>query len=202
MRLLARSLLALVPMLLLACAMRPPAEVQAALSVSPDLAAQSPSDVAVMPVQDATTERRAQPYVEEIREELARTLVRRRYAPLAARLVDAALSGQPKAASVTDVAVLSSHVGRFSEDAILGVRIQWWDETQIMATGRLRLTADVTMISSKDRKVLWSGSFSADVKAGGEGPAPLDRVERIRDASLRFSQQLGEQLPARRMDGR
>lgn len=183
---------------LCACVQRPPADVQSSVIAAPDLYTVNPADIAVMPVEDATPDRRVTPHLDLIRQEVAKSLVGRLYSPLTARAVDAQLATDPLRGTVTDATLLGKVAGRFGEDAVLGLRITQWDESKIMATNRIQFSADVTMVDAKGKRTLWSGNFTGDVKAGGSGPAPLDRDEKVRSAAIGFAQELISRLPSRK----
>jgi hypothetical protein len=178
-----------------------PARIQPALHASPRLLAASPADIAVLPVEDATPDRRAEPVLVTMREANNQELVERRYSPLAAGRVDAALGtgGSNRRGGVIDAAWLGSLAGKAQEDALLGIRVTRWDTSSLMANARVRFAADVTMIDSKTKETLWSGNVDGDVKAGGDGAAPLDPAERARDAARRFGHELIQLLPRRRL---
>lgn len=188
--------------LLVACMADPP-RVQPSLHASPRLATTGPADIAVLPIEDATPDRKAEPVLVTIREAINEELVERRYSPLAAGRVDSALgtgtNSVPRRGAVVDAAYLGSLAGKAKEDALLGIRITRWDTSSLMANARVRFGVDVTMIESRSKEILWSGTVDGDVKAGGDGAAPLDPAERGRDASRRFARELIQLLPRRRM---
>lgn len=171
------------------------------LDVSTDLYAVNPSDIAVLPVEDATPDQAASAVVDQIRSEISQALVHRLYAPLSSKKVDEALAeaGADKSTvSVTDAGWLKSIAGKCGEDATLSVRITEWDRSSLMSNGRVRFTADVSMMSEKSPNPLWSGLFKGEVKAGGSGPAPMDRAARENSAASELAEALIKRLPRRR----
>lgn len=187
--------------LLAACINTPASDVQSSLNAAPELYSSHPTNVAILPVEDATPDRRATPHLDQMRSAVARSLVRQLYSPLGPRAVDAPLateaSAQQKPMSVTNAATLQRVAGKFNEDAILGVRVDSWDESSLMADNKVRFSADVALIDSKTKKMLWSGHLNGMVKAGGFGPAPLDRDEKARSAVEEFGWALVQRLPSR-----
>jgi hypothetical protein len=169
---------------------------------SVDLIASNPVDVAVMPIEDATPGNAAEPVLGEIRDSVAAQLVTRLYSPIALAAIDRATPRDASSAgrthSVVDPAWLATVAGRYQEDAVLGIRITRWDKSSLMANAKVRFAADLTMIGSRDRKILWSGSVEGEVKAGGRGPAPLDGRERELSAGRQFAEQVIALLPKRR----
>jgi hypothetical protein len=183
-----------------ACDTKPPADVQSSLSTSPDFHVANPTDIAVLPVEDSTPDRRAAPHLDTIRSELVLALVRQRYSPLAVRAVDgqfAAEAASIKKAGVTAPASLQRVAGKFGEDAVLGVRVDSWDESSLSVDNELRFSSDVALLDSKSKKMLWSGHLNGRVKAGGFGPAPLDPEEKARSAAREFAAALIERMPRR-----
>jgi len=183
---------------LTACQSRPPVELSPSLVASPDLSSRSPVNVAVLPVEDATPGQVLEPYLGQLRDDIAFALGRRLYSPLAISMVDAKISPQQVGAgSTVDAAFVKGFAGECEEDAILGVRMTRWDERSIMDDGRVSFAAEVLMLAT-DGARLWSGRVDGSVKAGGDGPAPLARQARSRSAISVFAQALIEQLPKRR----
>lgn len=188
---------------LTACQAKPP-QLYPSLEASTELLAANPSDIAVLPVEDATEERTAKAMLGLIRTEIALALVQRMYSPLAPAAVDEVLAAQPTAApttSVVDAAWLHSVGGKFGEDATLALRITQWDATSLMATGRVRFAVDVSLMAPGGTSPLWGGELRGEVKAGGEGPAPRDRAGRSRAAAVQFAAELIRLMP-RRVRGR
>ena len=178
-----------------------PADVQSSLSASPELYATNPTNIAVLPVEDASPDRRANPHLAHIRDELARALVRQSYSPFSARAVDGPLANEAialnKDGGVTNASLLQRLAGKFGEDAVLGVKIDSWDESSLMADNKVRFSSDVALLDSKGKRMLWSGHVNGEVKAGGFGPAPLDRDEKSRSAAAEFAWALIQRLPSR-----
>lgn len=183
-----------------ACQMPPP-QVFSSLESSTELFAANPADIAVLPVEDATRDGEAVDVVDTIREEVARALVQRYYVPIAPAKVDDILAGEARAldtVSVLDASWLKGVGGRFGEDAALALRVTEWDRSSLMATGRVRFAADVLLAAPGVSEPLWSGTLRGEVKAGGQGPAPRDRMGRARAAAKQFAIDLIRLLPKRR----
>ncbi len=188
-------------LLLVAAACQTPAGgVFSSLETSSELLSTNPADIAVLPVEDATADGSARVVTDALREEIARALVQRYYAPLAPAMVDDVLAGElaaPAAVSVLDASWLESVGGRFGEDAVLAVRITRWDASSLMATGVVRFAAELTMKAPAQPEALWSGGVHGEVKAGGSGPAPRDRTGRLRAAATEVAGELIRRLPRR-----
>lgn len=201
MKLRNRLTIPVLAVLLAGCMNPQPADVQSSLNVAPELYSANPTNVAVLPVEDASPDRRAVPHLERIRTELARALVRQLYSPFSARAVDGPLANEAvaigKDGGVTNASFLQRLAGKFGEDAMLGVKVDSWDESSLMADNKVRFSADVAMLDSKTKRMLWSGHLNGVVKAGGFGPAPLDRDEKAKSAAAEFAWQVIQRLPSR-----
>ena len=130
----------LLPLVVAACQTPEPVRLASSIQTSPLLAEVSPSDIAVLPIEDATPERAFQPYAETLRKEIAKSLVHKLYSPLSMRLVDAQLArtrGPELTDSVVEASFLVDVAGEFKEDALLGVRVVRWNDSGIMNTGRI-----------------------------------------------------------------
>jgi hypothetical protein len=196
-----RSLAVLAAVALPACQSVSP-HLASTLVASTELAKSNPVDVAVLPVEDATFDRRVQPWCEVIRAGLARGLVMRLYSPLSNDKVDALLERQglrPGSATAIDASYLRGVAGKFGEEAVLAVRFTRWDESTLMANARLRFACDLTMMDTRTGAVLWSGGLEGEVKAGGYGPAPINPEERARDAAQQVALEVIGRLPKRRV---
>ena len=195
------------PLLLIATALAgcqmPAPRVESNLQAAPEILAANPSDIAILPIEDATPDQTARPRLGVVRGALAKALIQRRYAPLQPSAVDAAIQARDAAAgSILDPAWIESVAGKAAEDALLLVRINRWDESSLMSTARVRFDADVKLVFAKDRSILWSGNIRGEAKAGGaDGPAPFDRQGRARGAAEQFASELIRRLPARIASG-
>jgi hypothetical protein len=76
------------------------------------------------------------------------------------------------------------------------MRIVRWDETRIATTSRVQFQFQAAMVG-RDGVPLWNGTIQGEVKAGGAGPAPLDKEGKARScASLAITEML-QRLPRR-----
>jgi hypothetical protein len=179
-----------------------PAKVYPSLEVSPGLYAVNPVDIAVLPIEDATPYSAAAEVLEPFRTEVQKALIQRGYTPLATEKVDDVLraeAGSTARPSVVDATWLGSIGGKFGEDAALGIRVTTWDASSLMANGRVRFAADVALVSNKRPEPLWSGSIRGEVKAGGDGPAPGGRRNRVDSVAAEMAEHIVlQQLPPRR----
>ena len=183
-----------------ACVPLPPAAVNSSLQASEALHSANPSNIAVVPVEDATAGGNAREVLETVRQEICAALVRRRYAPLSSRVVDPVVREQASGvanASFTRPEVLARIAGHLNEDAVLAVRITQWDESRIMANARVRFAAEATMLSATTKAVLWGGTLDGEVKAGQTAAAPRYRDERVLDVARQIARALISQLPER-----
>ena len=176
-----------------------PPKVDSNLQAAPEILAANPSDIAVLPIEDATAGQTARPRLVVMRRAIAKSLIQRRYSPLQASAVDQAIRARPASAgSMMDPGWIEAMAGKAAEDAMLIVRLNKWDESSLMSTARVRFDADVKLVYAKDRSVLWSGNIHGEAKAGGaEGPAPFDRQGRAKGAAEQFANELIRRLPAR-----
>lgn len=186
--------------MLAACQVRPPVETTSSLRVAPDLELLRPSDIAVLPIEDATRGATFEQWSDVLRQSVARSLVQRYYSPLANTMVDRALVARASSSrgSPVDASYVNGLSGVFEEDAILGVRVLEWDDRKIMQDQRARFAVDVMLVARDGNRVLWSGRLDGEVKAGGDGPAPLGRSARTRSAVELMAQVVIGELPARR----
>jgi hypothetical protein len=185
-----------------ACAV-PTSSVRSALIQSPDLHRLRPSDIAVLPIEDRTPDKKVSRLLPFMRDEVNRSLPQRRYAPVSVQAVDAAFGASLPAAgsSVVEEGILKKLAGKADEDAVLAIQISRWDDSSLMASGIVRFSAEVTLLGSKEGRALWSGDLQGQVKAGGSHPAPLDPDARARAAAAEFVAQLIQRLPRRRTEG-
>lgn len=200
---LSRWLCASLCLLATACQTAEPVLVQPAFTSTPALAVRRPADVGVLPVEDASAGGAAARHLLFLRKEVMRQLVDRRYSPLSPQEVDAAMRGSAEFAAATapgksilEPAVMKKLVGRGSEEALLALRIDHWDESQLMATKRLSFRCQATMVGS-DGQTLWFGTMSGEIKAGGAGAAPRDRDGMARNCAELLVHEMLLQLPER-----
>lgn len=182
----------------------PAPPIRRSLQTSPELLTKSPADIAVLPVVDASRSGRLTPELREaLREEIAVALARERfYSPLSVDYVDRVMTKEAVSVddpAVVDAAWLAKVTGKFGEDAVLGLRITRWDDTKLMAEARVRFALELTMVDAATGKTLLSGRLEGEVKAGGEGPAPLTRVARARAAVHELARMLAREFPRRRL---
>lgn len=195
------SLLAL--LLAAACQTVDPVTVQANVNSTPALAVQKPADIAVLQVEDASPGGAASRHTPFLRQELMRQLVGRRYSPMTATVVDAAMKGnaelaQAKASgtSILEPARLSKLAGHCSEDALLALRIDQWDESNLMAGKKLSFRCQATMVGSNGQQ-LWFVALAGEIKAGGIGAAPRDLDGMARSCGEMIVRELMGRLPER-----
>ena len=183
-----------------ACQSAPPIELRSGLRLAPAFDALNPSDIAILPIQDGTPERSFSPYAREMRRRMAQTLVERLYSPLGPDHVDRILA--ESAATITapvDQTQLAMVAGRFQADAVLGVQVSRWDTSRIDQTDQVDFSAEVLMLASGSKEVLWTGRVEGRVKAGGAGPAPIGHEAKIQSAVEVFADSLARELPIRRL---
>lgn len=159
-----------------ACKAPPPLTTTPSFQTSPTLAARNPADIAVLPVEDGTATRAATPYLADMRQVLLRQLPQRRYSPLAARAVDAAVYDLRPGAGETVLtpSYLKRVAGRSSEDALLAVRVDEWNENRLMSERVVGFQFSAVLVGT-DGERLWNGTLRGEAKAGGLGAAPRDR---------------------------
>lgn len=165
-----------------------------------ELLNQKPSDIAILPIEDATLDGRIRPWRATLRDALALGLVSRLYAPLNTDKVDAVLQAEattPRNGTAVDAGYLTGLAGKFGEDALLAVRFTRWDESSLMLNARLRFACDLTMVHARSGRTLWSGGIEGDVKSGGYGPAPLSPEARAEDAARQVALEIAGRLPKR-----
>ena len=196
------ELLLAIPLLgLLACQGPPAVDVQPDFTATQDLSRVNPRDVAVLPVEDASPGQSAAELLDHMRDEIDRNLVQRRFSPLSHQFVDAALSNVSSAqGSVLEVSHLIRVAGGFdAESAVMALRLNRWDESALLSQSRVSFEAEAVLVGGVSGAILWSGRISGSVKAGGEGPSPLDPGARARSAASIFIEQLLANLPSRQL---
>lgn len=162
--------------LLAACQTPVPLTATPSFTTFPALAARNPSDIAVLPVEDGSEAKDASRLLEFMRQVLRERLPDRHYAPLATAVVDAALHDVHPGAGETLLtpAFLKRVAGRATEDAMLAVRVDRWDESRLLSEKHVAFQLQAALVGN-DGEQMWSGTLSGDVKAGGMGAAPRDR---------------------------
>eukprot|EP00904_Undaria_pinnatifida_P001907 jgi/Undpi1/11717/HiC_scaffold_37.g14012.m1 len=181
-----------------ACASTPSVDVTPSVSPTPRLAAVNPIDIAVLPVHDNSVSKSATWLLADMREAAEFALPGRRYSPLGSQYVDARLVVGTVEASLRQPSSIAALCGRFEEDAILAIMVNRWDDRDVMRTARVKFDLEAALIGGEDRQTLWSGRLEGSIKAGGDGPAPLDRQERSRDVAKRAVDALIDLIDERR----
>lgn len=197
-RLAALSLVAFVA----ACQTPEPVVVNATFAPTADFGARSPSQVAVLAVEDGTVdadkpERRAARLLTSLRQEVIRQLPGRLFTPINAAAVDAALAPVAKPAagqSIVLPANLQKLAGHAGEDAVFALRVSGWDETNLPVDKTVWFQFEAVLLGS-DGAVLWSGQMNGKVKAGGAGPAPRDRESAARSCVELAVREMLNRLP-------
>ncbi|MFY9341739.1 MAG: hypothetical protein WAT39_04575 [Planctomycetota bacterium] len=180
-----------------ACATPSPVVVNSTLIAQPALATRSPSQVAVLPVEDGTADGSVQRHLVFLRQELMRQLPSRLFTPLTATTVDAALNNVAKPApgdSIVVPATLQKLAGHAAEDAVFALRVERWDENRLHVDRTLRFQFQAALIGS-DGVQLWGGSIQGEIKAGGAGPAPRDKEGMARSCGELAVREMIARLP-------
>jgi hypothetical protein len=191
----ARAAVGLAVVLLAGCVSQPPVNVDASFRTEPALAARSPSQIAVLPVEDGTDNHAVARHLTFLRQEVMRQLVDRLFVPITAETVDAAVA-VPGGESILTPAVLTGLAGKVQDDAALAIRVNRWDESRLLSERRIRFQFDAAMVAA-DGTQLWSGTIQGDVKAGGAGPAPLDADAAARSCATLAVRETLLRLPSR-----
>jgi hypothetical protein len=194
-----RTLLLSTFALLAACQVTNPVMLTPSFTTSPALMVRNPVDIAVLPVEDGTSERSVAPITDYMRNKLMAKLLDRMYSPLNSTIVDASLSSEsPKnGETVLTPSYLKRVAGKAQADAVLAVRIDRWDEASLLTDHRVRFQLRVAMAGGTDGELLWYGTLAGDVKAGGLGAAPLDRFQMQKSCAEIAMVELLHQLPPR-----
>lgn len=181
------------------CRSTPPLSVKNGLMMSPRLASLAPSNIAILPVEDATVNRDFGGQEEVLRAAVARMMPSRQYAPIDDDFVDQVLGQRGGVTgSVTDPGYVGLLRGAFEADAILGIRVTQWNVADVMRSPpQVRFSVDVLMIASESDEQLITGTYSGVLKPGGESAAPLERSDRIRAAADTLGLMLAETFPVR-----
>lgn len=184
------------------CQTAEPVAVYPSFTVDKALAAQSPAQIAVLPVEDGTEGRSATRHLAFLRQEVMRQIVLRLYTPLKATHVDAALRRNSEvvrpaeSTSVLDPTWLKKVAGSAAEDATFALRVDRWNEAQLLVNHRVYFQFQAALVG-KDGKQLWYGTLSGEVKAGGAGAAPRDREYMARSCLEIAVRELLLRLPRR-----
>lgn len=187
-----------------ACQTPDPVVVNATFAPTADFGARSPSQVAVLAVEDGTVdaerpERHAARLLTFFRQEVIRQLPGRLFTPISAAAVDAALTPVAKPAAGQSIVVpanLQKLAGHAGEDAVFALRVSGWDETSLPVDKKVWFQVEAMMLGS-DGTVLWSGQMNGMVKAGGVGPAPRDREGAARSCVELAVREMLNRLPRR-----
>lgn len=144
-----------------------------------------PAEIAVAPIRDQTDAQRVP--LEVVRTAFVESLVERRYSPLAPGYVDANW-------------VEASFRGTPLPDAVLVVAVTGWNPNHLYSTGKVTLSADVSLFEGGDTTgvVLWQRSFQGDVDMGpAPGKAPAPGADLIPRALRQLAQKALTALPMR-----
>ncbi len=184
--------------LLAACETRPPMLTTPSFVTSPALAVRNPSDIAVLPLEDGTSDQGVSRHLELMRQILMRQLPNRLYSPLTAQAVDAAIRDEHRSGSETILtpAYLKRVAGKAREDAVMAVRIDRWDESSLLLDKRVRFQIQAALMAA-DGELLWNGTLVGEAKAGGAGAAPLDKEGMARSCAELAMVELLNQLHRR-----
>lgn len=180
-----------------ACQAPEPVNVSASFVPAPNFASRSPSQVAVLPVEDGTADGAVQRHLTLLRQEVMRQLPGRLYTPLTATAVDAALSqvpAPPAGESIMVPATLQKLAGHAAEDAVFALRVDRWDEGRLHVDRKIWFQFQAALTGS-DGVQLWSGSIQGEVKAGGAGPAPRDKDGMARSCAELAIREMMNRLP-------
>jgi hypothetical protein len=182
---------------LAACQTAEPVTVNAAFVATDAFAKRSPSQVAVLPVEDGTADGAVQRHLVFLRQEVMRQLPQRLFTPLTATTVDAALGKIDKPAPTESIMVpstLRKLAGHAGEDAVFALRVDQWNESGLTVDRRVWFQFQGALLGS-DGVQLWSGTISGWVKAGGAGASPRDRDKMARSCGELAVQEMLNRLP-------
>lgn len=189
--------LALFALVAVACQVPQPVEVNASFVAAPAFASRSPTNVAVLPVEDGTTDAAPQRHLQFLRQEVMRQLKDRLFTALAPGYVDAALNKVAKPAPTESIlvpATLQKLAGHAAEDAVFALRVDKWDESHLPVDNKVWFQFQAVMLGS-DGVQLWSGTIAGVVKAGGAGASPRDRDGKARSCAELAVREMMERLP-------
>ena len=180
-----------------ACQTPEPVVVNATFVATPALGNRSPSQVAVLPVEDGTSDAAVQRHLVFLRQELMRQLPSRLFTPLTTSAVDAGLSTATKPVATESILVpstLQKLAGHAAEDAVFALRVDQWNEAGLTVDRKLWFQFQAALMGS-DGVLLWSGTMSGWVKAGGVGASPRDKDSMARSCGELAIQEMMNRLP-------
>jgi hypothetical protein len=180
-----------------ACQTPDPVVVNATFVATPAFSNRSPSNVAVLPIEDGTNDNAPQRHLQFIRQEVMRQLKDRLFTALSPTYVDASLSKVARPApgeSILVPATLQKLAGHAAEDAVFALRVDKWDESRLFVDHKLWFQFQAALMGS-DGVQLWSGTIAGEVKAGGAGASPRDRDGMARSCAELAVREMMNRLP-------
>lgn len=195
--------------LLAACQTPEPVAVNATFVATPAFSTRGPSQIAVLAIEDGTL--KSDPamggpatglsdrFLVFLRQEVMRQLPDRLFTPLTAMVVDAELRKLPAEApgqSIMVPATLKKLAGHAGEDAVLALRVDRWDETNLPVSRRVWFQFQASLVGN-DGAPLWSGSLQGQVRAGGASASPRDREAMARSCAELAVREMMLRLPQR-----
>lgn len=180
-----------------ACQTPEPVVVNATFVATPAFDSRSPSNVAVLPIEDGTSDGAPQRHLQFIRDEVRRQLKDRLFTSLSSNYVDAALSKVARPApgeSILVPATLQKLAGHAAEDAVFALRVDKWDESMLFVDRKLWFQFQAVLMGS-DGVQLWSGTIAGEIKAGGAGASPRDRDGMARSCAELAVREMLNRLP-------
>lgn len=184
-------------LLLSGCQAVNPVQVDASFVATPEFAANCPTVLGVLPIEDGTATASVARHLTFLRQEVNRRLVDRGYSSTTENWVDASQIGAaPAGESILTPGRLSSLAKQSRDDGVLAIRIEKWDEGTLMADRRIYFQIGAAMVAG-DGTQLWSGSIQGSVKAGGVGASPLGRNASARNCAEMAVRELLLRLPDR-----
>lgn len=184
-------------LLLSGCQTVNPVQVDASFVATPGFAANCPTVIGVLPIEDGTANGSAERHLTFLRQEVNRRLIDRGYSSTTENWVDASQIGAaPAGESILTPGRLSGLAKQSRDDGVLAIRIERWDEASLMANRRVYFQIGAAMVAS-DGSQLWSGSIQGNVKAGGMGASPLGRNASARSCAELAVRELLLHLPDR-----
>jgi len=181
------------------CRTADPVTVYPSFTTSPAFASVSPANVAVLPVENGSGDPTVDRHLLFMRQELMNGMITRLYAAPRQTWVDAALrdlSRSPESASsVLDPGWLKKAAATVPEEAVMAVRVDRWDESQLLINRRVFFQFQAALVD-KEGQQLWYGTMSGDIKAGGAGAAPRDKEYMARSCIELAIRELLLRLPA------
>ena len=184
-------------LLLAGCKTPNPVDVDANFVTTTEFASRSPSILSLLPIEDGTKSRAVARHLTFMRQEVNRQLPERLYTPTRQTWVDASTRGAaPAGESIVTPAALKALAQAGKDDAVLAIRVDEWNESQLMSTRKVAFQFEAAMAGS-DGAQLWSGTIQGRVKAGGAGAAPLGRDAMARSCVELAVRELLLRLPNR-----